>query len=151
MKIIFGSDYAGAAQSEILFECLKSFGDVTIVTEGCFFEQDYVQVSKKVSELIQNTNFYGVLLCGTGIGISIVANKHEGVYAARCVTSQDAKNSKLINDANVLCLSATVEIEENKQIIKDFLTTKFSDKPANKNYREDRVKSIRELERCNFR
>jgi RpiB/LacA/LacB family sugar-phosphate isomerase len=85
-----------------------------------------VEVSQQVARrIVEDAGARGVLICGTGIGISIVANKYEGVYAARCVTVQDAVDSRTINNANVLCLSVGTPIEVNREIVRAFMGTAF--------------------------
>ncbi len=69
----------------------------------------------------------GILICGTGIGMSIVANKHNGIRAAVCESSASAKLSREHNDANILCLGARISSWETAaEIVKTFLTTPFS-------------------------
>lgn len=107
---------------------------------------NYVDIGSRVCTLTLVHNGIGVIICGTGIGVSIVANKHRGIYAARCVSTVDAKDCKVINNANVLCLSAKTALEENIDIIGEFFATRFEYIDR----RMDRVRRIARLESQNF-
>lgn len=67
----------------------------------------------------------GVLLCATGLGVCIAANKFRGVYAARCLSQEDACAARAINNANVLCLALTTTLAVNQAIVAAFLTTPY--------------------------
>lgn len=69
---------------------------------------------------------FGVLCCGTGMGMSIAANKFRDIYAARCVTVEDAEMSRAINNANVLCIAAKTDFEINRAIVKAFANTAYT-------------------------
>jgi ribose 5-phosphate isomerase B len=107
-KISIGSDHAGFELKEKVKEHLKSKG-FQVLDKGCFSPDradypDYghavaLSVTHKESEL-------GILLCGSGVGISISANKHKGIRAALCWNPEIAKLSRQHNDANVLVLPA---------------------------------------------
>ena len=64
-------------------------------------------------------------MCSTGMGMSIAANKFRGVYAARCLTEEDASLSRSINNANVLCLAVRSGLAANQQIIDAFMNTPY--------------------------
>ena len=108
---------------------------------------DYVEVSERVVARVAEEGGFGVIICGTGVGISIVANKHGGISAARCVSVEDAIDCRLVNNSNVLCLSAKTPVESNQEIIKAFFATKF---PGDEK-RTQRLTKIAELERRNFK
>ena len=85
---------------------------------------DYVSVSVSVCDAVASEpGSQGILVCGTGQGVCIVANKHHGIRAARCLCEQDARDSRHVNDANVLCLSAKTCHRKNSEIIQAFLST----------------------------
>lgn len=147
MKIIFGSDHRGMAQREALLATLAELGDVVDVGQLAPELTDYVEVSEKFVEILKERHAPGVIICGTGIGISIVANKYAGVSAARCVSVQDAVDCRQVNNSNVLCLSAKTPVELNQQIVKAFFRTEFTgdDRPMR------RLAKIAELEQRNFK
>ena len=102
--------------------------------------QNYVDVAIKVASKCAQKQAFGILMCGNGIGMSIVANKFKGIYAARCLTEKDALDAKIINNANILCLSAAVNIEENIQIVKTFFETEYTGRKI------ERLELIRNIE-----
>jgi len=69
---------------------------------------------------------FGLLCCGTGMGVSIAANKFRGIYAARCMTVEDAELARSINNANVLCIAAKQGFVLNRAIIEAFVTTPYT-------------------------
>ena len=110
MKIAIGSDHAGLSLKNEVMAHLESkgieyedFGTYTL--ESC----DYSDYAEKVSENVTAKKFeLGILVCGTGIGISIAANKIPGVRAAVCTDTFSAHASREHNDANILALGARV-------------------------------------------
>jgi ribose 5-phosphate isomerase B len=85
---------------------------------------DYPDYAKSVGEAVQcGTAKRGILICGTGIGMSIAANKVEGVRAARVVTVEEARLSRLHNDSNILCIGENTH--ELETLIHEWLTTGF--------------------------
>ncbi len=128
MKIPIASDHAGYEYKEKLKTFLEEIGfdseDMgTHSSESVDYPDYAITLSKKVSsgEFTQ-----GILICGTGIGMSIAANKITGVRAAVCESVESAKYSRLHNDANVLCLGARITpLEKAKEIVKVFLKTEF--------------------------
>jgi ribose 5-phosphate isomerase B len=77
-------------------------------------------------EVQDDPDSFGILICGTGMGMSIAANKFRGIYAARCTSVDDAEASRTINNANVLCLAAKMGFEHNAQIIDAFIRTPYT-------------------------
>jgi ribose 5-phosphate isomerase B len=87
---------------------------------------DYPDIAAKVAGAVARADYdYGVLICGTGIGMSIAANKVKGIRAALCHDVFDAARTREHNDANVLCLAARDNPEFIPEIINIFLATKF--------------------------
>jgi ribose 5-phosphate isomerase B len=127
--IAIGSDHAGFEYKEnlkvLLDEIEKRYQDF-----GTFSRDpvDYPDVGNVVSKSVASGKCQcGILICGTGIGMSIVANKHKGIRAAVCESSASAKLSREHNDANILCLGARIiNWETAMEIVKTFLTTPFS-------------------------
>jgi ribose 5-phosphate isomerase B len=89
---------------------------------------DYPDYARKVcDEVLGGGAEMGVLLCGTGIGVGIAANRHKGIRAATCATPQMAELARSHNDANVLCFGSRIlSIEECLHLIDVFLSTNFS-------------------------
>lgn len=128
MKIALGSDHGGyKLKNEIIsflkengYE-IKDFG--TYSTESC----DYPDFAEKVAEAVVSKEFdFGILVCGTGIGISISANKIPGVRAALCSDTFSAHATREHNDANILALGErVVGLGLAIDIVKTFLTSEF--------------------------
>ena len=110
LKVAIGSDHGGCRYKEQIIEYLKSrnipYFDVgTHTPEAC----DYPIIARKVAELvISGQANRGILVCGTGIGMSIAANKVKGIRAALCGDTYSARVSRAHNNANVLCLGERV-------------------------------------------
>ena len=108
--IAMGCDHGGYA----LMQQVKDFLDeqnISYVDYGCYSEDsvDYPDIAQKVcSEVVNGACDKGLLFCGTGIGMSIAANKINGIRAAVCSDWFSAKYTRLHNDANVLCLGGRV-------------------------------------------
>ena len=108
--IALGSDHAGLALKRELVTVLQKRGE-TVVDLGCDSEQscDYPDFGHAVAKGIAEGRYrLGVLVCGTGIGMSIAANRHRGVRAALCTEALAARMSREHNDANVLCMGARI-------------------------------------------
>ena len=128
MKIAIGSDHGGFIMKEELKEYLKEKGyDVTDC--GTYSEEsiDYPDIAMETAKkIISKENELGVLLCGTGIGISIAANKIDGIRAALCTDCYCAKMARNHNDANVLCMGGRVIDTDTAVKLADiFLNTPF--------------------------
>ena len=110
MKIAIGCDHGGLEHKNAIAEHLKELGYK--VEDFGIYEQvsvDYPQIAKKVCQSIQKgDNKLGILVCGTGIGMSIAANKFKGIRAAACSEHFSAKYTRLHNNSNVLCLGGRV-------------------------------------------
>ena len=110
MKIALGCDHGGLEHKNAIGEFLKENG-FEVVDFG-IYEQvsvDYPDIAKKVCESIQKGECErGILVCGTGLGMSIAANKHKGIRAACCSEHFSAKYTRLHNNSNVLCLGGRV-------------------------------------------
>ena len=128
MKIAIGSDHAAYGAKTELKQFIESLEHV-VVDAGTHSEDscDYPDYAAKVSLAVQNGEAdKGILICGTGIGMSIAANRFEGVRAALCYTEELAILSRLHNDANILCLGArTQTIASMKQILRSWLSTEW--------------------------
>ncbi|MHB2150251.1 ribose 5-phosphate isomerase B [Calditrichota bacterium LG25] len=128
MKLAIGADHAGYVLKEQIKDYLKSkdidFKDVgTFKIESC----DYPEFAYKVGQAVSTGEVdLGILICGTGIGMSITANKIKGVRAALAHDEQTAKLSRQHNNANVLCMGGRILSEEEAiQIVEVWLNTSF--------------------------
>lgn len=129
MKIALGSDHGGYQLKENLKECLMEL-NVEYVDLGCENEKsvDYPDIGFKVAIEVKSGKYdRGILICGTGIGMSVVANKVRGIRAALCHNEFTARCAREHNDANILVLGGKV-IGSGlaKEIVKVWLNTKFS-------------------------
>lgn len=128
-KIYVASDHGGFEIKLQLIELLKTFVKDEIIDEGCHDTQstDYPQYAHKVGELVAaESGARGLLVCGSGIGMSIAANRVPGVRAALCWDVTSAHLSREHNNANVLCLGARlVGIEVLKEICQTWFQTEF--------------------------
>ncbi|MCQ2407082.1 MAG: ribose 5-phosphate isomerase B [Oscillospiraceae bacterium] len=125
--VAIGSDHAAASLRQIVKQYLE---DQKIPYIDCGTDaspSDYPVIAKTVCEKIQcGEADTGILLCGTGIGMSITANKMKGIRAAVCTETYSAKFTRLHNDANVLCMGARVVGEGlAREILETFLCTGF--------------------------
>jgi ribose 5-phosphate isomerase B len=129
MKIAMGSDHAGFELKEKIKQQLQSHG-IAIDDRGTYSAEscDYPDYARLVSEQVAAHGAdFGILVCGTGIGMSIAANKVPGIRAARVVTALDAELSREHNNANVLTLGARVtSADETFKIIDTWLATRFA-------------------------
>jgi ribose 5-phosphate isomerase B len=129
VKIAIGADHGGYEMKEAVKEYAISLGH-EIDDIGCFSLEsvDYPVYANKVCELIQKKICSaGILICGTGIGMSMVANSSKGIRAALCHDEYTARMSREHNNANVLCMGARVigtGVAEG--IVKTWLNTVFA-------------------------
>ena len=127
-KIIIGSDHGGFKLKQEIKEYLEEL-KYEYEDLGCNSEEscDYPEYGRKVAEKVIETNSIGILICGTGIGMGIIANKIEGIRAALCHDEFTAKMARQHNNANILCIGSRILNNETaKKITKTFLETNFS-------------------------
>lgn len=129
MRIYIGSDHGGYHHKQVLEEYLKTAGKYEILDLGVFSEasSDYPDIAREVSEkVVENPGSKGILICGTGIGVCMAANKIKGIRAALCTNELMAEMARKHNDANVLCMGERViGVELAKSIADRFLATDF--------------------------
>ena len=108
-KILIASDHGGYRLKTQIIEHLKEIG-YSFEDFGCFNTEscDYPIYAQKVANEVANTDNKGILVCGTGIGMSIAANKIKGIRAALCTDTYSAKMTRMHNDSNILCLGERV-------------------------------------------
>ena len=142
--IAIGSDHAGYALKEELKKYLE-VNEIPCKDFGTFSEEscDYPIFAEKVADsVVSGESSKGILVCGTGIGISIAANKVKGIRAALCYEPPLAAMSRTHNDANIICLGARVtDSPTAKSIVDVFLNTRFEG-----GRHEKRVKEIEDME-----
>lgn len=128
MQISIGCDHAAVDAKKEVISYLRSLGHDTLdegthSSESCDYPDYAAAVSHRV---LSGQADRGILICGTGIGMSIAANRFKGVRAALCFTEELAELSRLHNDANVLCLGArTQSVEAMRTITGKWLTTEW--------------------------
>lgn len=129
MKIVLAADHGGFELKESIKKSLLQAGR-KIVDVGCSSSDavDYPDYAEKaVSALLAGDCERGILVCGTGIGMSIAANRHREIRAANCFDTNTAKLSREHNNANVLCLGARVlDTDTAILMVKTWLETEFS-------------------------
>lgn len=127
-KIAIGSDHAGYAYKEHIKTFLNNKGyELTDVGTHSEASVDYPDFAHPLSNLVENKDVtLGILICGSANGVAMSANKHSGIRAAICWTSELAKLARQHNDANVLCLPARfISLEEAENITDAFLHADF--------------------------
>lgn len=128
MKIAIASDHTGVELKSEIIKYLKELGhEVSDFGTNSAESIDYPIYGKKVAEEISKRNYDGgVLICGTGIGISLAANKVKGIRAAVCSEPYSAKLSKQHNNSNIIAFGArVVGVDLAKMIVKEWIEAKF--------------------------
>lgn len=122
-KIALGADHRGFKLKESLKKTLSNWG-IPFVDFGTHFPEstDYPKIGEKVALAVKQGQCYrGILICGSGIGFCIVANKIKGIRAALCHNLKSARLSRLHNDANVLVLDENISNQLAKRMLKVWL------------------------------
>lgn len=141
MKIIIGSDHAGFPLKEAL---KKAIGGMTDIGTGSADSVDYPDFGARVARAVSSGEYdRGILICGSGIGMSIVANKFPGIRAALCTDTEAARLSRMHNDANVLVLAGRRTDPEMAVAI----TRVWLDTPFEGGRHERRLEKIRNIEK----
>ncbi|MBE6695719.1 MAG: ribose 5-phosphate isomerase B [Ruminococcaceae bacterium] len=128
-KIYIGADSAGYFMKEELIGYIKEKGYEVIdcgtdSADSCHYPEFASAVAKNVQKDLEGS--FGILVCGTGIGMSMTANKYKGIRAAVCGDTFSARMTRMHNDANVLCMGARViGIGLAKDIVDLFLSSEF--------------------------
>lgn len=142
MKIVLANDHHGIELKKKVFDYLNS-QNIEYINLGCDEKNnvDYVDYAKLLCECIKDGQAdYGILICGTGIGMSIAANKISGIIAAKVNSPREAKLCKEHNMANVITLA---EYTENlEEILENFIYTQ----PSNEERHVRRLEKINHLE-----
>lgn len=127
-KIAIGSDHAGFELKEIIKKHLDKI-NILVTDFGTFSSEraDYPDFAHPVANAVENKNAdLGILICGSGNGINMTANKHQGIRSALCWKAEIAEMARLHNNANIIALPARfISEEEAIKCIDVFLTTDF--------------------------
>jgi ribose 5-phosphate isomerase B len=128
MKIAVGNDHAGYEMKKIVLAWLEEQGhEVQNFGTDSSDSVDYPDYVHPIASAVEKGEFkFGILICGSGQGVSFTANKHQGIRAALCWNSEVSKLSRQHNNANILCLPGRfLNEQEGVGIVKDFLETEF--------------------------
>lgn len=108
-KIIIGSDHGGFNLKQEVIKRLNTL-NYEVLDLGCYTQEscDYPVIAKAVAKEVLNSNCKGILICGTGIGVSIAANRFEGIRASHCTDTFTARMTRMHNDSNILCLGERI-------------------------------------------
>jgi ribose 5-phosphate isomerase B len=127
-KIAIGADHAGFNLKEKIKHHLDKQG-FKVFDKGCFSDEsiDYPDFGHPVADMVEkNNDILGILICGSGNGINMTANKHQGIRSALCWTPEIASLARQHNDANILALPARfISTELAIEIVDVFLNTAF--------------------------
>ena len=109
MRVIIASDHGGFKLKQDIISHLKEL-KYEVVNCGCDSEEscDYPFYAKKVVDEVLKTDSKGILVCGTGIGMSIAANRYDGIRASHCTDTYSAKMTRKHNNSNILCLGERI-------------------------------------------
>lgn len=149
MKVVIAADHGGYAYKNLLLEIISQQG-FEVIDVGAFNEtpSDYPDFAELVAKAIKNNEAEkGILICGSGAGVSVAANKYKGIRACVCHDTYSAHQCVEHDDVNVLCMGERViGIELAKEIVLAFLTAKFSHEERH----ERRLNKVLSIEEKNF-
>ena len=128
MKVAIGCDHAGFDYKDTIIRVLKKEG-VEVIDKGTYSTDsvDYPDFVHPVADLVESGDAdLGVLICGSGNGVSISANKHKGIRAALCWKNEIASLARQHNDANIISIPARfVSAKMARQMVRTFISTEF--------------------------
>ena len=146
MRIALGCDHGGFELKEYIKSYLENRGDVEVLDLGTYSTEsvDYPEYAARVAHaILKGEADRGILMCGTGIGISISANKFKGIRAALCHDGYTARMSRLHNDANILAMGGrTTGKEVATDMVRIWLETPFEG--GRHQRRLDKIRQIEE-------
>jgi len=132
MKIYIGSDHRGFYLKEKIVKWLFEWGYEFMDLGAHSYDEkdDYTKFAAQVASLVvENKNSQGILLCGSGVGVDITANKFDGIRASIGIDAEQINRGRSDDDMNILVIAAEHTTEHNaKEMIKTFLKTKFDEK-----------------------
>lgn len=127
MKIAIATDHNGVNEKQALIKALNDYEIIDMSTDNTPID-DYPDFAFRVSKSVLNKEAdFGILMCGTGIGMSIAANKVKGIRCAHCSNVEQAHLAREHNDANIIALSYKQDTNELIDMIKEFLETPHSE------------------------
>lgn len=147
--VIIGSDHGGYKLKEDLKGYLNS-KNIEVEDVGTFNDEscDYPDFAADVAKKVLEKEEQGIIICGTGLGVCMTANKFKGIRAALCYDEYTAKMARGHNDANILCMGGrTTKLGNAKKIIDIFLATNANDEERHKR----RIAKISDIEKNNFK
>jgi ribose 5-phosphate isomerase B len=127
VRIAIGCDHRGLEVKELILKLITEAG-YDSEDFGCYTAEavDYPDIAEQVAEAVVSGSFErGILICNTGIGMSIAANKVKGIRAALCRDAFSARRAREHNDANILCIGTEQEPDVTCEIVETYLTTGF--------------------------
>ena len=127
MRIAIGCDHRGFDLKQFIIKLVTESGQ-NCQDFGCYTADpvDYPDLAKPVADAVASGNCnFGILICDTGIGMSIAANKVPGIRAALCHNEFEARRARQHTDANILCLGTKEELTVVRQMVDAFLATRF--------------------------
>lgn len=157
IRIAIASDLSGFPLKNAIVEHLAANPQVEIIDYGIESESKplpYTVQAPKVAQAIQSGNAHrGILICGTGQGMAIVANKHKGIYAGVVDSVFSAERSKIINNANVITMGGWITAPFlGTQIVDAWLSVAFTEKMEfKKDFLTEKFQEVKELEEEMFR
>lgn len=127
MKITIATDHNGVNEKQTLIKELNNYEIIDMSTDNTPID-DYPDFAFRVAKKVANKEAdLGILMCGTGIGMSIAANKVKGIRCAHCSSVEQAHLAREHNDANIIALSYKQDINELINMIKEFIITPHSE------------------------
>ena len=144
MRIAIGADHRGLELKQFIIKLLTQMGHSYEDFGGYTAEPvDYPDIAQKVGERVAKGDFdLGILICDTGIGMSIAANKVKGIRAALCHDAFSARRARQHNDANILCLGTRETPDTVREIVDTFINTQFD--AGRHQQRVDKIRAIEE-------
>ena len=142
MRIAIGCDHRGLEIKQLVVKLVTEQG-YNIEDLGCYTRDsvDYPDIALKVAEAVAKGDFdCGILICGTGIGMCIAANKVKGIRAAQCHNAFSSRRARQHNNANICCLAAEEGRAQIPAIVEAFLTTEFEG-----GWHQERLNKIEEI------
>ena len=127
MRVAIGCDHRGLNLKQFIIK-LVTEAEHNYKDFGCYTTDsvDYPDIAQKVTQAVTSVDFEcGILICDTGIGMSIAANKVKGISAALCYDAFTARRARQHNDANILCLGTELRPEVIREIVETYLTSEF--------------------------
>ena len=125
--IIIGSDHGGYNLKQAVIEHFNKKG-LDVLDLGCYTSDscDYPVIAKAVAEKVLEESSKGILICGTGVGVSIAANRYDGIRASHCTDTYTARMTRMHNNSNILCLGERITgVGLALDIVDTWLNTSF--------------------------